>query len=130
MLYYLTFISYSDYQSNEFDSNFDKSETTVITWENIFNNNNKNNKENNNNNNNNNNKNNKENNNNNNNNKNKNVDDNIVMLLPTSGSSGIPKLTIINNKMLMQQLSIPKTAILQVCYSFEPLKQSLDSMNE
>jgi hypothetical protein len=50
------------------------------------------------------------------------------MLLPTSGSSGLPKLTIVTNRMLLQQVNVPQTGVLQVCYAFEPLKQSLDGM--
>eukprot|EP01125_Pyxidicula_operculata_P005488 TRINITY_DN1943_c0_g1_i2.p1 TRINITY_DN1943_c0_g1~~TRINITY_DN1943_c0_g1_i2.p1 ORF type:complete len:1136 (+),score=323.52 TRINITY_DN1943_c0_g1_i2:186-3593(+) len=50
----------------------------------------------------------------------------IVLLLPTSGTSGVPKLTIVNQSMLMHQVSVPKRATFLVMYSFEPLKQSID----
>ena len=49
-----------------------------------------------------------------------------IMLLPTSGSSGVPKLTIVTTSMLLHQVNVPKTGNLLVMYSFEPLKQNLD----
>lgn len=52
--------------------------------------------------------------------------DDIVMLLPTSGSSGNPKLTILTNSMLLHQVVVPRQGRLTVMYSFEPLRQSLD----
>ncbi len=50
----------------------------------------------------------------------------IVMLLPTSGTSGLPKLTIITNSMLLAQCRPPDFGVDLVMLSFEPLRQSLD----
>lgn len=48
------------------------------------------------------------------------------MLLPTSGTSGLPKLTIITDSMLLGQAKPPDFAVETVMLSFEPLRQSLD----
>lgn len=53
-----------------------------------------------------------------------------VMLLPTSGSSGAPKLTIVTSAMLMHQVHVPKQGAPLIMYSFEPLKQSLDVLSK
>ncbi len=50
----------------------------------------------------------------------------MVMLLPTSGTSGLPKLTIITNSMLLAQCRPPDFGVDLVMLSFEPLRQSLD----
>ena len=49
-----------------------------------------------------------------------------MVLITTSGSSGLPKLTIITDKMLLMQARPPDFGVPTVMFSFEPLRQSLD----
>ena len=49
-----------------------------------------------------------------------------IMLMPTSGTSGIPKLTIMTDSMMVQQANPAKTGKIMVMFSHEPMRQSLD----
>lgn len=50
----------------------------------------------------------------------------IVMLLPTSGTTGPPKLTIVTDAMLRRSARTSEYGDLLVMIAFEPLRQSLD----
>ena len=52
--------------------------------------------------------------------------DNPRMLIPTSGSSGTPKLIIVSDAMIMQQFVAPRFGVRMVMYSFQPVRQSFD----
>ena len=52
--------------------------------------------------------------------------DDVTMLLPTSGTSGLPKLTIVTEGMMKAQGRPPDFGVDIVMLSFEPLRQSLD----
>jgi len=57
-------------------------------------------------------------------------DDDVVMLLPTSGTSGLSKLTIVTNGMFKCSVSVSKFARLVVLFSYEPIRQSLDTLSK
>jgi fatty acid CoA ligase FadD9 len=50
------------------------------------------------------------------------------MLIPTSGSSGTPKLIIVTDAMMIRQFTAPTFGVRTVMYSFQPLRQSFDTV--
>lgn len=52
--------------------------------------------------------------------------DATAMLLPTSGTSGAPKLTIVTHAMIRQQVRTPDHGTLLVMLSHQPFRQSFD----
>jgi len=55
--------------------------------------------------------------------------DRPVMLLPTSGSSGIPKLCIVTDSMLLRRCRPPRFGAPMILYSRLPLRQSVDVLS-
>ena len=51
-----------------------------------------------------------------------------VMLIPTSGSSGTPKLIMVSDVMMIRQFVAPKFGTRMVMYSFQPIRQSFDTL--
>ena len=54
--------------------------------------------------------------------------DEAVMLIPTSGSSGVPKLIIVSTAMMLRQFTPPDFGIKLVMFSYQPLRQSFDTL--
>lgn len=50
------------------------------------------------------------------------------MLIPTSGSSGQPKLIIVTDAMMLRQFQAPSFGARTIMYSFQPIRQSFDTL--
>ena len=50
------------------------------------------------------------------------------MLIPTSGTSGDPKLIMVTDAMIMKQFKAPSFGVRTVMYSFQPIRQSFDTL--
>ena len=50
------------------------------------------------------------------------------MLIPTSGSSGAPKLIVVTDEMMVRQFAVPQFGEISVVYSFQPIRQSFDTL--
>ena len=51
-----------------------------------------------------------------------------IMLMPTSGSSGNPKLIMVTDRMIARQFVAPSFGVRTVMYSFQPIRQSFDTL--
>ena len=48
--------------------------------------------------------------------------------MPTSGTSGTPKLLIISDAMMLRQFTPPRFGVRTVVYSYQPIRQSFDTL--